>query len=324
MPPRSQKHSIQTAFAGLDLNLLVTLDLLLEIRNVTWTAERVGVTQSAVSHRLSRLREFFDDPLLVAAGDDYVLTSKAQVLRSPLRAALEELRTAIVPTERFNPSRAERTFGVGASDLAEVTMLPPLLAHLSDVAPGISIRMRGRASATGEELMEGNVDFAVGPGEGSVPGVSIEDTRGIRQRLLMVEGFSVLARKDHPRLRGKLTLKRYLSETHVLVAPKGSPGGLVDAVLAKSGARRHVAAQVASFLSAPFLVATTDHLLTCPTSLARTTSKYLDLKVFAPPVTLPETRLFLFWHDRMHDDPGHRWLREELLALLSGPNREVV
>jgi DNA-binding transcriptional LysR family regulator len=150
-----------------------------------------------------------------------------------------------------------------------------------------------------------------------VPGVSIEDTRGIRQRLFVVEGFSVLARREHPRLRGKLTLKKYLAETHVLVAPKGSPGGLVDAVLEKSGQRRHVAAQVASFLSAPFLVANTDHLLTCPASLADATAKHLDLQVFPPPVVLPETRLFLYWHERMHHDPGHRWLREEILGLVS-------
>lgn len=316
MPARSQKDSIQASLAGLDLNLLLTLDLLLEIRNVTSTAERVGVTQSAVSHRLSRLREFFDDPLLVAAGDDYVLTSKAEALRTPLRAALEELRAVLHPTQEFDPAIAQRTFVVAASDLAEVTMLPPLLAHLSEAAPGISLRMRGRGWATGEALIEGSVDFAVGPGEGSVPGVSIEDTRGIRQRLFVVEGFSVLARKRHPRLGRKLTLKKYLAETHVLVAPKGSPGGLVDAVLAKSGERRHIAAQVASFLSAPFLIANTDHLLTCPTSLAETTAKHLDLNVFPPPIPLPETRLFLYWHERMHHDPGHRWLREEILRLV--------
>ena len=128
MPARSQKDSIQAALSGLDLNLLLTLDLLLEIRNVTATAERVGVTQSAVSHRLSRLREFFDDPLLVAAGDDYVLSSKAEALRTPLRAALEELRTALLPSREFDPAEAERTFVIGASDLAEVTMLPLLLA----------------------------------------------------------------------------------------------------------------------------------------------------------------------------------------------------
>ena len=317
MPARAPKDTVQQALSGLDLNLLLTLDLLLEIRKVTATAEKVGVTQSAVSHRLSRLREFFDDPLLVAAGDDYVLTSKAESIRMPLRAALEELRTALRSIDEFDPTTAERTFVIGASDLAEVTMLPVLLGHLSDVAPGISLQMKGRAAATGEALIEGAVDFAIGPGEGTVPGVSIEDTRGIRQRMFLVEGFSVLARKDHPRLRGKLTLERYLAETHVLVAPRGTPGGLADAVLAKSGQRRRIAAQVASFLSAPFLVATTDHLLTCPTSLAETTAKHLDLKVFPPPIELPGTRLFLYWHDRMHHDPGHRWLREEILKLVS-------
>ncbi len=315
MPARTPKDSIQTALAGLDLNLLLTLDLLLELRNVTATADRVGVTQSAVSHRLARLRDFFEDPLLVPAGDDFALTTKAESLRAPLRAALEELRAALLPSQSFEPREAQRTFVIGASDLAEVTMLPHLLAHLSEVAPSLSVRMRGRASATGQALSEGLVDFAIGPGEGSVPGVGLEDSRGIRQRLFIVEGFAVLARKGHPRVRGRLTLKRFLAESHVLVAPKGSAGGLVDAVLAKSGDRRHIAAQVANFLSAPFLVANTDYLSTCPTSLAQTTAKQLNLQVLKPPVTLPKTKLFLFWHERMHHDAGHRWFREELLGL---------
>lgn len=303
-----------TDLRGLDLNLLLTLDTLLEIRSVTATAQRMGVTQSAVSHRLARLREFFDDPLLVSAGDDLVLTSKAEELQTPLRAALQALGDAVSPSSPLDPSTTERTFVFAASDLAEVGFLPPLLAHLERHAPHMRVRMLGRGFATGETLADGKADFAIAPGEGSVPGVSLKQTRGIRQRMLIAEGFSVLARSDHPRLKGRLTLKRYLDETHILVAPQGNPRGLADAVLARMGEKRHVAVQVASFLSAPFLLVGADHLLTCPTSLALATAEPLGLKVFKPPIDLPSTKLFLYWHERMHNDPAHRWLRDELLS----------
>ena len=303
------------AFRGLDLNLLLTLDVLLDIRSVTGTAERVGVTQSAVSHRLARLRDFFGDPLLVAAGDDFVLTPRAEALRDPLRLVLTELRNVVVAPSEIDPERVEQSFVLAVADLAEVSLLPPLLEHLARVAPRVSVRTRGRSMATGQALAERKIDFAVAPGEGSIPGVSLDQTRGVRQRRLVTDGFSVLARRDHPRLRGRLTRKRYLAESHVLVAPQGGPGGIADVVLARQGEHRHIAAQVASFLSAPFLVQTTDYLLTCPTSLAEAMARPLGLRVFKPPIDLPPTKLFLFWHERMHHDPGHRWFREELLGL---------
>ena len=309
------KQSGPSDLQDLDLNLLLTLDALLEIRSVTATAQRMSVTQSAVSHRLARLREFFGDALLVSSGDELVMTSKAEELQAPLRAALEALGDALSPRSPLDPSTTERTFVFAASDLAEVGFLPPLLAHLQQRAPRLRIRMLGRGFATGETLADGKADFAIAPGEGSVPGVSLKQTRGIRQRMLIVDGFSVLARNDHPRLKGRLTLKRYLSETHVLVAPQGNPQGLVDAVLARRGEKRRVAVQVASFLSAPFLLLGADHLLTCPSSLAAATAEPLGLEVFKPPIDLPSTKLFLYWHERMHNDPAHRWLRDEMLGL---------
>jgi DNA-binding transcriptional LysR family regulator len=305
---------------GLDLNLLLTLDVLLEVRNVTATAKKMGVTQSAVSHRLARLREFFDDPLLVSAGDDSVLTSKAQTLQAPLRDALRDLRDILLRTEPVDPSRTQRTFTIAAADLAEISILPALLRRLSDVAPAVRIRMLGRGFVTGDALAGGGADFAVAPGEGTIPGVGLQQTRGIRQRMLTVDGFSVMARKDHPRIKERLTLKRYLAETHVLVAPQGHPRGIVDSVLERRGEQRRVAVQVASFLSAPFLLVQTDHLLTCPTSLAVVAAEPLGLRVLKPPLDLPSTRLFLYWHERMHNDPVHQWLRDELLEL-SGQDR---
>ncbi len=311
----SSHHRTAPDFLGLDLNLLLTLDVLLEIRNVTATAERMNVTQSAVSHRLAKLREFFADPLLISTGDELVMTPKAEELRAPLRAALEGLRDAVVPRESVEPSQTARTFVLAAADLAEISVLPRLLRHFGACAPKIGIRMLGRGFVHGEALAEGKADFAIAPAEGSVPGVSLEQTRGIRQRLLITDGFSVLARRDHPRLKGRLTLKRYLAEGHILVAPQGNPRGLADIVLSRDGKQRRVVAQVASFLSAPFMLVNTDYLLTCPTSLAAATAEPLGLDVFSPPMKLPSTKLFLFWHERVHNDPVHQWFRDELLAL---------
>jgi len=324
MTDDSPNHDLPLAFARLDLNLLLTLDALLEARSVTETAERFGVTQSAMSHRLARLRDFFEDPLLVSTGDDLVLTSRAEALRTPLRNALTQLGRAVLPESEFQPHEAQRTFVVAASDLAEISLLPVLLRHLSEAAPGVSIRMAGRASVRGEALIRGKVDLALAPAQGSVPGVGMEKTAGIRQRKLLTDGFSVLARRDHPRLRGKsLSLKRYLGESHVLVAPQGGPGSIVDVRLAKEGLERHVAAQVANFLSAPFLVAETDHLLTCPTSLADNCKDKLGLRTFKPPLALPSTAIFLYWHERLHQDAGHRWLRTEILELHRRARRSV-
>jgi DNA-binding transcriptional LysR family regulator len=161
-PDSTQPADLQASLAGgLDLNLLLTLDALLEIRSVTATAERFGVTQSAMSHRLARIREFFGDPLLVSAGEDLVLTPKAAALETPLRVALQELRDALVPSDDFNPAEAERAFVIAASDLAEV--LPALLEHLGRVAPWVSIRMAGRGLVNGETLAASKVDFAVAP-----------------------------------------------------------------------------------------------------------------------------------------------------------------
>lgn len=306
---------------GLDLNLLLTLDVLLDICSVTATAKKMGVTQSAVSHRLARLREFFDDPLLVSAGDDLVLTSKAQALQAPLRDALRGLRDVVLRTEPVDPAKTQRIFTIAAADLAEISILPGLLGRLSDVAPAVRIRMLGRSFVTGDALAAGRADFAVAPGEGTIPGVGLQQTRGIRQRILTLDDFSVMARKDHPRIKGRLTLKRYLEETHVLVAPQGHPRGIVDSVLGRRGEERHVAVQVASFLSAAFLLVETDHLLTCPTSLTGATAEPLGLRVLKPPFDLPTTRLFLYWHERMHNDPVHQWLRSELLELAGQERR---
>lgn len=306
---------LRSWFAQLDLNLLVTLDGLLEARNVTATADRFGVTQSAMSHRLARLREFFGDTLLVVAGDELVLTQHAEMIRVPLRSALANLRDAVLPDTEFVPGEATRGFVVAGVDLVELMMLPDLLAHLSEVAPGVSITMAGRREYGSDALARGRVDLAIAPGDGSVPGVRLEETNGVRRRKLLTDGFAVLARKNHPRIRGSLTLKRYLAEGHILVAPEGQPGSIVDARLAQDGKKRRVAARVAHFLSAPFLAAKTDHLLTCPTGLAAAVQDELDLRVFRPPISLPRTPICLYWHERMHKDPGHRWLREEILAI---------
>ena len=313
---RESTHELHVAFRGLDLNLLVTLDALLEARSVTDTAQRFGVTQSAMSHRLARLREFFEDPLLVSAGDTLTLTPKAELVRQPLRAALTGLRGAVLPDDEFQPETSTRTFVIASSDLLEVSLLPFLLRHLDQAAPGVGLRMAGRGLVRGDALISGKVDLAIAPGEGTIPGVGIEVTSGIRQRKLVTEGFSVLVRRGHPRVSEALTIEDYLRENHILVAPQGQPGGLVDARLAKEGLARRVSVQVAHFLSAPLLVARTDALLTCPSGLAEATQEFFDLRALEPPLELPRTAIFMYWHERVHRDPAHRWFREEICALV--------
>ncbi|MEM7437242.1 MAG: LysR family transcriptional regulator [Myxococcota bacterium] len=317
-PDTTETRAPEPKLSELDLNLLVTLDALLEARSVTATAEHFGVTQSAMSHRLARLRQFFDDPILIPTGDSLVLTHRAQQMREPLRAALANLRDAVVPEAAFDPAKAQRSFTLAGVDMVELLLLPTLLAHLDEEAPGIQVAMAGRQGLVQDALARGRADILIAPGHKAVPGVQMGETAGIRQRKLFDEGFAVMARRGHPRLRNSLTLKRYLAEGHVLVAPEGQPGSIVDVRLAQEGKQRRVAARVAHFLSAPFLVARTDHLLTCPAGLATSVYEELGLSVFKPPISLPSTPIFLYWHERTHKDPGHRWLRELILTLTRG------
>lgn len=303
----------ETHLGAVDLNLLVVLQILLEERSVTRTAVRLGRTQSAVSRSLGRLRDLFADPLLVRDGGRLAPTPRAEALTGPLRRVLVDVEDQLLAADSFDPGRARRTFVLSSADYADALVLPGLAERVWRQAPGVQLVHRGGAQSPSDAIDD--FDLALGP-LGPAP------TSRVRSRLLLVDPFVCLLRRDHPNA-GNLDLDAYAALGHVLVAPRGMPGGIVDSALAARGLSRRVVVQVQNFSVAPMVVAGSDLVTTLPRTVAVRAAETLPLVVVDPPLPLPETRIHAVWHERWHHDPGHRWLREQVVDALAMGSREL-
>lgn len=290
----------------LDLRALRVLDALLAENNATRAAERLGVTPSAVSHTLARLREVLDDPLFVRTSRGMVPTPRASRMAGPLREALAQLDRAVGDDESFDPAGLVRTFKLSSADYGVHVLVPRLMRVLSQESPHVDLLVMPQASATTVELAlaAGELDLAIGlwPELGST----------LRRQTLFEDRFRCIVRRGHPLVRRSLDLEQYLALGHVLVAPHGRPGSLLDDVLATHGRRRRIALTVPHFLAAFMVVAESDFILTASERLARYFQEILPIKVLAPPLPLEPYAISQVWHERTHADPAHRWLRGRL------------
>lgn len=289
---------------SIDLNLLVVLEALLEERHVTRAAKRVGLSQSAMSHALGRLRELFSDPLLVRTGEGMQPTARALALSPGLGQTLTQLRGLLAPRPAWMPETARHAFNIATTDFGELTIVRPLLVRLSKEAPGIDLRVRVIAGSHVSALSRGDHDLVLTP-----PAVG-ERTCGIYQRHLFRERFVVVARKGNPHVGKRLTLARYLSAPHALVSPRGTPVGLVDELLEKQQLSRRVVVSVPHFLVVPHLVAATDLLVTLAERVARIFAELLPLELHPLPLALDGFAMSQIWHERTHGDPAQQWLRD--------------
>lgn len=313
------------ALHGIDLNLALAFDALAKERSVTRAAQRAGVTQSAMSHTLRKLRELLGDPLLVRGKGGMVLTPRAEALIVPLRSGLVTLGRALLSPHDFQPATARRQFRLVSPDLFDVLVLPTLLQQLRDEAPGIDLTMKvlPPPHELRDQLETGDVDLAViGIARGAASRASDVATQGIRQRVMLTDGLSCFLRADHPVLRKRRTgstkplpLSTYVKLSHALVSPLGEGHGIVDRILEQRGLSRRVALRVPHFFSAPTLIARSDLVLTAPTALARVLPPNSPLAVLPAPLPLPEHAIAMIWHERFSEDPGHRWLREQIGAV---------
>ncbi len=299
---------------SLDMNLLVALDALLEERNVTRAAARLGITQSATSHALARLRIVTGDALLVRTSKGMVPTVRAEALAAPIRRALEEVTRALAPPAAFDPRSARLRITLGTSDYGELVLLPQLVERLAREAPGIDLRVRSIDASLAEPLAAGGIDLAFALlGQGDAP--------GLVRRKLFDEDFVCVVRRGHPlAAKKKLTLARFVAASHALISPSETEGGIVDDALARLGMRRRVAVTVPHFLIAPHLVASSDLVLTLARRVADVLAKPLHLAVLDPPreLSLPGFTIAAVWHERTMNDPAQRWLRERVVEIASG------
>lgn len=304
-----------------DLNLLVAFDVLVRERSVTRAAQRVGVTQSAMSHTLRRLRELLEDPLLVRGRGGMELTPRAEALVVPVRSGLLMLGRALGAPAAFEPASARRSFRVACVDLFGALAVPPLLEALRRQAPGVDLAVLPlREGALAEDLQTGEVDLAVMPaeqlgGQGDLPQVG---TAGLLRRTLFYDRFQCFLRADHPALvEGALTVESFAQAPHALVSPGGRGPGAVDHLLQERGLRRRVALRIPHFHAAPTCIQGSDLVLTAPSALRHLLPEESPLVMVEPPLALPQHGIALVWHQRFSEEPAHRWFRG-LLTQVAG------
>lgn len=285
----------------LDLNLLVTLDVLLSEHNVTRTAERLNFSQPSISVHLAKLRDVFGDPLLLPGPRGMQPTARAETLREPLREALEALERAVAPATPFEPAAADNTWRVAATDYSESAVLLPALAGLRQVAPGTRLAVVELApSRIARQAEQGEIDMAFH--------ISDEAPSGMRRRALFTERYVLVGRSGHPCLQKRPTPAQFCELEHVIVSPDGGGfRGVTDTVLAIAGLTRRVVLSVPHFLFMKSVLADTDLVAMLPERLVRDGA---GLEVMEPPVDVPGYELAMLWHERSHRDPGHQWLRE--------------
>jgi DNA-binding transcriptional LysR family regulator len=296
-----------------DLNLLVTLSVLLEERSVTTAGRRLGRTPSAMSHALGRLRELIGDPLFVRVGHRLQPTPVAESLSAPLHDTLSAVES-LIRQGPFEPARAERSFRLVASDYLQRVLLPELVARLREEAPGVDLRLLPVVPDVAAALADDSADLALG--------VSFSAPERLKMRALCSDRFVCVSRPESWRCGDDVAA--WAALPHALVAPGLAVGSAVDRALAERGLRRRIVITMPHFLAALAVVAASDLVVTLPERLARALAPP-GLLIRPPPVPLAPLELVSLWHPRVHADPTHRWLRELVVRAARGaPHQDPV
>lgn len=293
--------------AGLDLNLLVALEALGEERQVARAAARLGVTPSALSHTLRRLRDVTGDPLFVRGRDGLKPTPRALAMLEPTRIALRHARLAFSSADTFDPAQTTRTFTVTGSDLFNSVVLPSLGPDLAE--RHMTLRVVPPPHSVSDALESGALDLVVRATTRGIEDPSVPSW--LVQRGLFQDHFRCFVRRGHPALRdGHLPLADWLAARHILVAPQGSATGILDRFLPE-GTTRDIALLVPWFLGVPEILRTSDLVVAAPSWLRGLPGA--DALVDVPlPFDVPSHTLALVWHESRTQDPGHAWLRDQL------------
>jgi DNA-binding transcriptional LysR family regulator len=292
-----------------DLNLLVTLDVLLTEGSVAGAARRLRLSPSAMSRALARLRETTGDPLLVRAGRGLVPTPRAMALREHVSQLVQDAKAVLRPTVALDLSGLTRTFTIQTGDGFVENFGALLIEHVEKQAPGVRLFFVQKSSRDSTPLRDSLVDIETGViGAGLGP--------EIKTQALFRDRFIGVVRAGHRLSKGKVTVSRYSAERHVALARNGQLFGPVDTALETAGARRNVITSATGFAAALAIARNSDVVATVPEK--HTETLRADLYSFALPVAVPDFTVSMLWHPRQDADPAHRWLRGCLQEICSG------
>jgi DNA-binding transcriptional LysR family regulator len=289
-----------------DLNLLTALDALLTERSVTDAAKRMGLSVSAMSRTLTRLRSATGDPLLVQAGRALVPTPYAEQLASRVHAAALEARTVLAPASRdIDPASLDRTFTIRANEGFVALFAAPIVVAVLEAAPKVRLRFAPKPDKVATPLRDGIIDLEIGTAGASAP--------EMRSQVLFRNRFVGAAREDHLLLSEPITPARYAACEHVVASRRGAWVGPVDAALHNLGLQRRVAVVVPSFLDALTVARRSDLIALVPRSSFHDAAGTTEgVRLFDLPVPTTDLAISAMWHPRLDADPAHRWLRQKI------------
>ncbi|SNS13364.1 transcriptional regulator, LysR family [Noviherbaspirillum humi] len=314
------------SFLTLDLNLLRVFDAVMTEQNLTRAANRLAMTQPAVSNALRRLRDALNDELLIRTAHGVKPTPRAESLWPTVRRSLAELEEAITPDQSFDLAKADQTFRLAMADATAALWLPSLVRKIETEAPNIKIRMVPLTTREPRPmLLRGDIDLAIG----FFPGVVAQLTGSqgsvspIRHEQLYSGQYVCVMRKGHPLAEGKLTLDGYCSANHLLVSFSGRAHGLVDEALAPLNRERRILLTVNQFFTAGRVVSSSDLITTLPRHLMAATGMTEELVTKELPFKLPNVHVDMLWHERDTRNPGHRWLRGHMSEVTREASQRV-
>ncbi|MBO6638211.1 MAG: LysR family transcriptional regulator [Roseitalea sp.] len=291
-----------------DVHLLSCLDALVAEAHVTRAAERMNMSQPAMSNALGRLRDLFLDPLLVRTPTGMVPTDRAEQIMDALRPALRTIDATLSASGPFKPAEADINFNIMTTDYGALTVLPKLMLKLQSTAPKVRIGIRYSRPAEVREQLEGG-DTSL------VLGFFRDLPEGLYSSVIQTDTISCLVRRGHATVKGPPTLEQYMRCRHVYFAGAGTQivstiEKLVDEQLSQMGLVRNSVLRIANVMVTPHIVAESDLLAVLPKRAAERLTTGLDVDIHPLPFELPDFKIAMIWHERTHRDPAHRWLRE--------------
>ncbi|MES2251396.1 MAG: LysR family transcriptional regulator [Pseudomonadota bacterium] len=288
----------------IDLNLLLVFDRMLAEKRVSAVAESLGLSQPAISNALARLRKLLGDELFLRTARGMEPTPFALQLAEPVAYAMGALHTALNQQVVFDPATSTRSFTLAMTDIGEIYFTPRLMETLSSAAPGVTISTLRNNTATHlrDDLEAGHVDIAIG----LLPQLK----SGVFQRRLFLQRYVCLFAGTHPLARKRsVSLKDFSAADHVQVQAAGTGHGKADDVMAAQGIQRRIRLKVPHFVAIGHILQSSEMIATVPERLARSIAEPFGLVWRPHPVALPQIAINLFWHAKVHRDPGNQWLR---------------
>jgi DNA-binding transcriptional LysR family regulator len=297
----------------LDVKLLHLFNVLMTERNVSRAAQKLGMSQPAMSLVLRRLRVLFKDPLFVRAHNVMVPTPRALELGVSVRKVLHDLGTLLDVEPEFDPRTARAHFALTIPSYISFLLLPRLMKNIERRAPGVTLEARSsNRDLAAEWLEKGEIDFRIG-WISSPP-------EALRHKVLYKDRFVVLAGKAHPRIRRTLSVEDFCGTPHIrtMIHKSSDSGRLIDQALGAHGMKLNIAAVVQDSLTVPYMIANSNLIALVPSRIANAVVKQMPLRILQPPVALPEQTIALYWHERTQNGAAHKWLRNEIGDICSG------